>query len=168
MARVRNTHTATIDGIAPGAVGEVDETAGVLLFVKAGHLELQGGVTVEELAAVVQRRAQGERSAAPAGPGVSDYNRAVDEIERRGTVITGLRDELDAARNRVGQLEAEVADAVRRADNEAASSILNREHGQRLEAEVAQLKLDLEAATAPAKDAKDPSTKKKSAATAEG
>lgn len=155
MIRVRNAHGALCHGILPGAEGDVDESnRGVAAALVGGLL-----VRVSEAPA-----AEGGESL----PSHAEALAMLEEIDRRGTVITGLRDELDAARNRVGQLEAEVADAVRRADNEASASILNREHGQRLEAEIEQLKLDLEAATAPAKDPKDPTAKKKSAATAEG
>lgn len=128
MTRVRSTHGAPCCGVLPGAEGDVDESnRGVASAIAGGLL-----VRVSEAPAA----AEGGESL----PSRAEALAMLEEIERRGTVITGLREELEAARNRVGQLEVEIA----------------------------QLKLDLEAATAPSKDAKDPSAKKKSAATAEG
>lgn len=104
MVRVRNTHTSPIDGIAPGKTAEVEETNGILLFAKAGHLELLGDVTIEELAAAVRRRAQSERGGAAAGaPTTADMQAAVDEIERRGAVIDGLRAQIERLDETVAQ-----------------------------------------------------------------
>ncbi len=86
MARALNKASSTLDGIAPGGVGEVDETPGVLALVRAGALELQG-TTVDAFAKRVDKR----RGEAVPAPTLADMRAAEQRIRDLEQLVDTLR-----------------------------------------------------------------------------
>lgn len=85
--RCRNAHTAGIDDIAPGAVGEVDATsAPVQKLIAAGLLVPLDGEALQDLRA--------ERP-----PTIEEGLEMVREIHSRGHRVTELEAELAASRD---------------------------------------------------------------------
>ena len=110
--RFRNVHTASIDGVEPGKVGDFNPAV-VKSLVDAGLLVPAEG--------------------ALQGPGAPELRAQFDAAwadreERIGHELAALREDLRASEALRGAAEARVTE---------------------LEVEIAQLKLDLEAATAP-------------------
>lgn len=95
-----NRHTASIDGIQKGAVGEVDpRNPGIRAMLDAGHLVPVEGESADE----------GER-----GPTADEAQRMVEEIDRRGARIRELEAE-------VTELRAQLAKKPTRARTDPAA-----------------------------------------------
>lgn len=118
MARFRNAHSSSIDGVAPGQAGDFNPAV-VKGLVDAGLLVPVGAVGVEGPVRVIHA-AQDELDALRA-----QFDAAWAE---RGRELATLREDLRASEALRAAAEARVTE---------------------LEVENAQLKLDLEAATAP-------------------
>jgi len=86
MLHVRNKHTSRVDHLAPGAEGELPDSAPVRNLIKAGVLELIGGTSEEAPGLGV-------------APTLEEGRAMLAEIEARGARIR----ELEA---RVAELEA--------------------------------------------------------------
>lgn len=119
--RFRNAHTASIDGIEPGKVGDFNPAV-VKSLVDAGLLVPVGGDAEGPVRVV--HAAKEELDALRA-----QFDAAwADREEIIGRELAALREDLRASEALRGAAEARVTE---------------------LEVEIAQLKLDLEAATAP-------------------
>ena len=122
--RLRVKHPAGIDGIACGAVGEFPENDAVRGLIDAGLLARLDREHSTEGPTRVVHAAQDELDALRA-----QFDAAwADREERIGHELAALREDLRASEALRGAAEARVTE---------------------LEVEIAQLKLDLEAATAP-------------------
>lgn len=127
MVAVRNTHTAAVEGIAPGDVGEVDaSTPGVQGMLRAGLLEQVDGdgegsriermPTRDELElfmrGIAEERARAETTIAQQRERVADLERdVVAQIDR----ATQLEGELSESRARNAEMSAALEAANARA-----------------------------------------------------
>lgn len=100
--RVRNAHTSPIDGLAPGAIGEINATnPGVKALLQAGKL------------VPVEAPLDGMTRVEGRGPTFEEGLAMVAEIERQRARVAELTTENDGLRARVAELEVSGSKTVR-------------------------------------------------------
>lgn len=110
--RVRNAHTSPIDGLAPGAIGEINAAnPGAKALLAAGKL-----VPVEGAPSAGMARAEGQ------GPTFEEGLAMVAEIERQRTRITEISSENEQLKAKVAELESSGSKTAKELRAELAST----------------------------------------------
>lgn len=97
--RVKNLHTAAIDGIEPKGEGEVDENNPAIKL-------MLGKLLVPVEGARSNDARENEPPRVDRAPTIEEATQMLDEIVRRGRRIDELAQENDLLRTRVAELEA--------------------------------------------------------------
>jgi len=158
--RVRNQHTAMVEGILPGAEGEVD----------ASRPGVQGFLRAEMLVAALD---DAEAAETIARSPIADAVRGVDTLVGAQARVRALETELNDIEARfaaslaadgaehTAALDAAQQESARLRDELATLTVLFEERGAALasaDAELNKLRVDLDAATAPTAATEAPST----------
>ena len=110
--RVRNAHTSPIDGLAPGAIGEINAAnPGVKALLAAGKL-----VPVEGAPSAGMVRVEGQ------GPTFEEGLAMVAEIERQRARLAELSSENEQLKAKVAELESSGSKTARELRAELASA----------------------------------------------
>lgn len=117
--RALNKHTAPVEGIAPGAIGEVDpENSGIKVFVDAGWL----------VDADTHREPERE-------PTIEEAKKAVEDLASR---LADAREFIQSANDRAAAHERRIAELEAQAKADADESASKLEGSARLAAQLAK------------------------------